>query len=97
LSSVDFQPRDLRKLDSLHPNLVPTILSRRTAILINCLHIRALIKADRVILFDSAGTKESEIQGRFRWHLEGNVVRGLSPNSDGGEDQPGGGLVYEHR
>ncbi|KAI6021689.1 hypothetical protein BKA83DRAFT_4285830 [Pisolithus microcarpus] len=41
-------PRDLRKIDSRIPNLVPTILIRKEAILINILHIRALVKADTV-------------------------------------------------
>lgn len=44
--------RDLRKIDSRVPNLVPTILARRGAFLVNVLHIRALIKTDEVLLFD---------------------------------------------
>ena len=42
------QPRDLRKIDSRVPNLVPTILARRTGILVNILHIRAMVKSDAV-------------------------------------------------
>ncbi|KAJ3552735.1 hypothetical protein NP233_g12809 [Leucocoprinus birnbaumii] len=44
--------RDLRKIDSRVPNLIPTILVRKEAILVNILHIRALVKADTVLLFD---------------------------------------------
>ena len=57
------------------------------------LHIRVLIKPDRVIIFDTAGTVESEVQRRFKWHLERNIKAGLS--SDTGDE--GNGLVYEHR
>lgn len=80
------KPRDLRKLDSSQPNLVPTILSRRTTIIVNMLHIRALIKADTVILFDAApligtGTLEradlvargGKLKERLRWHIQGNL------------------------
>jgi len=88
------QPRDLRKLDSLTPNLVPLILTRRTCILISMLHVRALIKPDRVIVFDTAGTVESEVQRRFKWHLERHVKAGLKANIDEHEEE---GMSYEHR
>ncbi|EJD54666.1 cora-domain-containing protein [Auricularia subglabra TFB-10046 SS5] len=66
-------PRDLRKIDSRVPNLVPTILARREAILVNILHIRALIKADTVILFDSYGSADSRLHSVFLYHLEHNL------------------------
>ncbi|KAH7100096.1 cora-domain-containing protein [Auriculariales sp. MPI-PUGE-AT-0066] len=66
-------PRDLRKIDSRIPNLVPTILTRREAILVNILHIRALIKADAVILFDSYGSADSRLHSVFLYHLEHNL------------------------
>ncbi|KAJ7484315.1 cora-domain-containing protein [Mycena latifolia] len=65
-------PRDLRKIDSRVPNLVPTILVRKEAILINILHIRALVKADKVILFDTYGT-DSRLHSAFLYHLEHNL------------------------
>jgi magnesium transporter len=82
------QPRDLRKIDSRIPNLVPTILTRKEAILasrfplqagfiqlirrsqVNILHIRALIKADAVVLFDSYGSADSRLHSVFLYHLE---------------------------
>lgn len=76
------------------PNLVPVILTRRTCILISMLHIRALIKPDRVIIFEQAGSVESEIQRRFRWHIERNIKAGLGIRE---EDDEGWGLSYEHR
>ncbi|QRW10600.1 CorA-like magnesium transporter protein [Ceratobasidium sp. AG-Ba] len=66
-------PRDLRKIDSRIPNLVPTILTRKEAILVNILHIRALIKADAVILFDSYGSVDSRLHSVFLYHLEHNL------------------------
>lgn len=81
----DLDPRDLRKLDSLQPNLVPTILSRRSAILINMLHVRALIKADTVILFDPAGSSDSQLRAKLLQHLADNI-RCTSSS-----------LAYEHR
>ncbi|KAH9000946.1 Mg2+ transporter protein cora-like protein [Lactarius hatsudake] len=78
-------PRDLRKIDSRIPNLVPTILPRREAILVNVLHIRALVKADAVVLFDTYGSTDSRLHSVFLYHLEHNLkTRGY-------------GLPYEFR
>jgi len=66
-------PRDLRKIDSRIPNLVPTILPRREAILVNVLHIRALVKADAVVLFDTYGSSDSRLHSVFLYHLEHNL------------------------
>lgn len=66
-------PRDLRKIDSRIPNLVPTILIRKEAVLINILHIRALVKADTVVLFDSYGSNDSRLHSVFLYHLEHNL------------------------
>ncbi|PPQ88528.1 hypothetical protein CVT25_009908 [Psilocybe cyanescens] len=65
--------RDLRKIDSRIPNLVPTILIRKEAILINILHIRALVKADAVVLFDTYGSADSRLHSVFLYHLEHNL------------------------
>ncbi|OBZ78278.1 Mitochondrial inner membrane magnesium transporter LPE10 [Grifola frondosa] len=73
-------PRDLRKIDSRIPNLVPTILVRKEAILINILHIRALVKADAVILFDTYGSADSRLHSVFLYHLEHNLrAKGPGP------------------
>ncbi|EMD34734.1 hypothetical protein CERSUDRAFT_116927 [Gelatoporia subvermispora B] len=72
-------PRDLRKIDSRVPNLVPTILVRKEAILVNILHIRALVKADTVVLFDTYGSADSRLHSVFLYHLEHNLkVKGSS-------------------
>ncbi|KAG8755404.1 magnesium ion transporter, partial [Ceratobasidium sp. 423] len=72
-------PRDLRKIDSRIPNLVPTILTRKEAILVNILHIRALVKADAVILFDSYGSVDSRLHSVFLYHLEHNLKQKSTP------------------
>ncbi|EKM56971.1 uncharacterized protein PHACADRAFT_93070 [Phanerochaete carnosa HHB-10118-sp] len=66
-------PRDLRKIDSRIPNLVPTILVRKEAILVNMLHIRALVKADAAVLFDTYGSADSRLHSVFLYHLEHNL------------------------
>ncbi|PVH94073.1 cora-domain-containing protein [Periconia macrospinosa] len=60
-------PRDLRKIDS---SILPNILVRPTAILINLLHIRALIKHNRVLVFDAYGTTNSKAQSVFMYDLD---------------------------
>ncbi|KAJ1661991.1 magnesium ion transporter [Coemansia sp. RSA 1646] len=64
------QPRDLRKIDSKFVNQMPAILVRKHAILINLLHIRALIEADRIVLFDSIGAQGSYNQGLLVYELQ---------------------------
>ncbi|KAF7291962.1 Magnesium transporter [Mycena indigotica] len=78
-------PRDLRKIDSRVPNLVPTVLVRKEAFLINILHIRALVKADSVIIFDSFGSVDSRLHSVFLYHLEHNLKL------------KGSGMPYEFR
>ncbi|KAF5340238.1 hypothetical protein D9611_007871 [Ephemerocybe angulata] len=77
--------RDLRKIDSRVPNLVPTILIRKEAVLINILHIRALVKADAIVLFDTYGSADSRLHSVFLYHLEHNLKA------------KGSGLPYEFR
>jgi len=96
----DLDPRDLRKLDSLTPSLVPIILTRRSCILISILHIRALIKPDRVIIFNAPGTEDGEAAKRFKAHLQANVRAGLThaaTSTDRESNEEDLALNYEHR
>lgn len=79
-------PRDLRKIDA---SLLPNILVRPTAILINLLHIRALIKHNRVLVFDAYGTTDSKSQSVFMYDLDLKLRQKDSPAS--------GHLAYELR
>jgi len=49
---------------------VPTILVRHSCILINLLHLRVLIKHDRVLILDTYGTTDSYAQSLFIFELE---------------------------
>ncbi|TQS34455.1 hypothetical protein Golomagni_05162 [Golovinomyces magnicellulatus] len=80
-------PRDLRKIDS---SLLPHILVRPSAILINLLHLRVLIKSNRVLVFDAYGTTDTYNQSAFIYDLE-NKLRHKSSSL------PAGGLPYEFR
>ena len=54
----------------------------------NVLHIRALVKADTVVLFDTYGSADSRLHSVFLYHLEvrlldpslmrGRLIRGLA-------------------
>ncbi|KAK9447815.1 uncharacterized protein V1518DRAFT_420506 [Limtongia smithiae] len=81
-------PRDLRKLDTGTAAPMPSILVRNSSILVNLLHIRALIKADMVLLFDAYGSTDSQTQSVFMYDLEGKLRQGSKAM---------GGLPYEMR
>ena len=80
-------PRDLRKIDSSN---LPHILVRPAAILLNLLHLKVLIKADRVLLFDVYGSKTSYPQSAFMYDLQGRLQQKQAPGA-------AGGLPYEFR
>ncbi|KAF2116864.1 hypothetical protein BDV96DRAFT_612006 [Lophiotrema nucula] len=79
-------PRDLRKIDS---SLLPHILVRPSAILINLLHLRVLIKHNRVLVFDAYGTTASQSQSVFMYDLDLKLRQKESPAT--------GSLAYEFR
>ncbi|KAL9084099.1 MAG: hypothetical protein Q9165_008237 [Trypethelium subeluteriae] len=84
-------PRDLRKIDS---SLLPNILVRPSAILINLLHLRVLIKHDRVLVFDAYGSQDSYNTSLFMYDLEGRLRQG----NETGKGMSGvGALPYEFR
>ena len=85
-------PRDLRKIDS---SLLPTILIRPSALLINLLHLRVLIKHNRVLVFDAYGTSDSYIQQTFLDDLEEKL---RTPETrTPGSSTVGAALPYEFR
>lgn len=79
-------PRDLRKIDSSN---LPHILVRPAALLLNLLHLKVLIKHDRVLLFDVYGTKSSYPQSAFMYDLQGKLQQKQVAGA--------GGLPYEFR
>ncbi len=63
---------------------------RPSAILINLLHLRVLIKSNRVLIFDAYGTTDSYHQSAFIYDLEERLRQK--------QDSPSaGGLPYEFR
>ncbi|TGO88703.1 hypothetical protein BPOR_0146g00060 [Botrytis porri] len=80
-------PRDLRKIDS---STLPHILVRPSAILINLLHLRVLIKSNRVLIFDAYGSTDTYTQSLFMYDLEGKLSQKQTTAS-------AGALPYEFR
>ncbi|CAK1355364.1 magnesium ion transporter [Cercospora beticola] len=80
-------PRDLRKIDS---SVLPHILVRPSAILINLLHLRCLIKHNRVLVFDVYGSTDSYAQSLFMYDLEGKLRQKQTTSA-------AGNLPYEFR
>lgn len=78
----------MRKIDSSN---LPHILIRPSAILLNLLHLKVLIKHDRVLLFDIYGSKTSYPQSAFMYDLQGKLQQKI-PNA-----QASGSLPYEFR
>ena len=92
IAKYSLLPRDLRKIDS---SVLPHILVRESAILINLLHLRCLIKHNRVLVFDVYGSTDSYAQSLFMYDLEGKLRQKHSPAAM----TAGGGphLPYEFR
>jgi magnesium transporter len=88
IAKYSLMPRDLRKIDS---SVLPHILVRPSAIMINLLHIRCLIKHDRVLVFDVYGSTDSYAQSLFMYDLEGKLRQKQTSST------AGGALPYEFR
>ena len=85
--------RDLRKIDS---SFLPNILIRPSgSILINLLHLRVLIKYNRVLVFDAYGTTDSFTQSQFMYDLEGKLS--TPETRTPGSSTVGAALPYEFR
>jgi magnesium transporter len=78
IAKYGLQPRDLRKIDS---SVLPHILVRPSAILINLLHLRVLIQSDRVLVFDAYGSTDSYTQSLFMYDLEGKLRQKADPRN----------------
>ncbi|KAF9357259.1 magnesium ion transporter [Mortierella sp. AD094] len=69
-SRFGLHPRDLRKIDGGFSNQVPVILVRPEVIVVNIGHIRALIKADLIVLFDSPDSTDRVEDSLFVKYLQ---------------------------
>ncbi|KAI7857669.1 hypothetical protein BDC45DRAFT_500349 [Circinella umbellata] len=63
-------PRDLRGIDSHSTYQKPAILVRSEAILVNMTYLKALVKSDLVVLFDTFGSSDSYNQSIFIYDLQ---------------------------
>ncbi|GME71271.1 unnamed protein product [Ambrosiozyma monospora] len=66
-------PRDLRKIDSSNVDVAPIIGIRPNSILINLLHVKALIKSDSVLVFDTSSPDTAAKLSLFMYDLESKL------------------------
>ncbi|KAH3902871.1 related to Mitochondrial inner membrane magnesium transporter mrs2 [Saccharomycodes ludwigii] len=64
-------PRDLRKIDSTAPDIIPSIVVKPyQCILINLLYIKALITSEQVMIFDTVSPSAAQKLGELMYDLE---------------------------
>ncbi|KAL3229709.1 Magnesium transporter MRS2, mitochondrial [Nakaseomyces bracarensis] len=81
-------PRDLRKIDTSSVDIIPTIqVKPNSCILLNMLHIKALIEKDRVYVFDTVDPSSAVKLGVLMYDLESKLS-----SKAGSQSQ-----LYEHR
>ncbi|CCE85625.1 Piso0_005241 [Millerozyma farinosa CBS 7064] len=86
LQRNDLFPRDLRKIDTSAVDVIPSIMVRKkNCILVNLLHIKAIIKHDRVMVFDTSTPSVASKLGLFMYDLEMKLKL------------PAGNMKYEFR
>lgn len=66
-------PRDLRKIDTSAIDVIPSIVVRDNCILVNLLHIKALVRADTVMIFDTSDMDAASKLGLFVYDLESKL------------------------
>mgnify|MGYP004701499749 FL=1 len=72
VSKFNLLPRDLRKIEASSHNLVPAILVRDTAIVINLLFVRAILTKDCVLVTDAphSDSEMTKLQSLFIYDLQ---------------------------
>lgn len=71
LNDNNLYPRDLRKVDSSSIDVAPSIMIRpNNAIIVNLLHIKAIIQKDNLKVFDTANPQVANRLGLFMYDLE---------------------------
>ncbi|KAF9112633.1 magnesium ion transporter [Mortierella sp. AM989] len=76
-SQYGIHPRDLRKIDGGFSNHMPVILVRPEVIIVNMGHIRALIKADLIVLFDSPDSDDRVEDSLFVKDLQDKLKQNI--------------------
>lgn len=73
-------PRDLRSIDTSSLDIIPLFIIRSpSSIVVNLLHIKALIKKDQVMIFDTSTPEIAKKLGLFMYDLE--MVLKLPPGN----------------
>lgn len=85
-------PRDLRKIDTSIIDIIPSIAVRENCILVNLLHIKALVEANKVLIFDTSDPVSSSRLGLFVYDLEAKLQMPASSSLKNGWMQQ-----YEHK
>ncbi|RLV84808.1 Mitochondrial inner membrane magnesium transporter MRS2 [Meyerozyma sp. JA9] len=71
LKENDLFPRDLRNIETTSLDIIPSFIIRSPAsIIVNLLHIKALIKKDQVMIFDTSTPEIAKKLGLFMYDLE---------------------------
>ncbi|CAI4804558.1 BBM_1a_G0051630.mRNA.1.CDS.1 [Saccharomyces cerevisiae] len=66
-------PRDLRKIDNSSIDIIPTIMCKPNCIVINLLHIKALIERDKVYVFDTTNPSAAAKLSVLMYDLESKL------------------------
>ncbi|SCU91011.1 LADA_0F07602g1_1 [Lachancea dasiensis] len=81
-------PRDLRKIDATAVDVIPSIMVKPTCMLINLLHIKAMIQKDSVYVFDTSNSEAAMKLGVLMYDLESKLAPGAGSHL---------AQLYEHR
>ncbi|GAV53679.1 hypothetical protein ZYGR_0AK01810 [Zygosaccharomyces rouxii] len=84
-------PRDLRKIDTTTVDIIPSILVKPHCIVVNMLHIKALIERDKVYVFDTSNPSAAAKLGVLMYDLEAKLSSRRGPTVNGTAPQ-----AYEH-
>ena len=73
LQKYGLYPRDLRKIDSSTIDVIPSFVIKPKCILVNVLHIKAMIQKDKVFVFDTTNPDAAIKLGVLMYDLESKL------------------------
>ncbi|SCU80131.1 LAME_0B01728g1_1 [Lachancea meyersii CBS 8951] len=88
LQNHNLFPRDLRKIDATAVDVIPSIVVKPTCILINLLHIKAMIQKDSVYVFDTSNQEAASKLSVLMYDMESKLSSATGTHSS---------QLYEHR
>ena len=87
LKAHHLYPRDLRKIDSSPVDVVPDIIVKPECIVVNLLHVKALIERDKVYVFDTTDQESAARLGVLMYDLESKLAGSLNTVSSQPQSQ----------